>query len=171
MTPLRFTEADADRAYDDWGCNCGPTAFAAIAGLTLEETRRAFPNFPGYTNPSMMLDALGRAGIRHFARDSLAFPIHGVARIQFEGPWTDRKVNNKRWAYRYTHWVGARRVRSDITVFDVNALDRGGWLPFETWSSEILPGLIANHKRATGGWHVTHAIEVKIAAADIRMAG
>src|ERR1039458_9904066 len=47
MTPVldsrlvapRFTLADAVRAGDEWGFNCGPAAIAAMNGLTIEELR------------------------------------------------------------------------------------------------------------------------------------
>jgi hypothetical protein len=32
---LRFTAVDAERASDEWGCNCGPSALAAITGRSL----------------------------------------------------------------------------------------------------------------------------------------
>lgn len=40
LTRTRFTEADAQRAFDTWGSNCGPGAIAArrcrnaLAGIT-----------------------------------------------------------------------------------------------------------------------------------------
>ena len=39
MTP-RFTLDDAERAWRDWGCNCGPGALAATMGMTLDDWSR-----------------------------------------------------------------------------------------------------------------------------------
>lgn len=36
------------------------------------------------------------------------------------------------------------------------------WCSLEDWSTHVAPVLAKDHnKRATGGWHVTHAIEVE----------
>ena len=43
----RFTAEAADRAYDEWGANCGPGAIAAICGLTLDELRPHMGDFEG----------------------------------------------------------------------------------------------------------------------------
>jgi hypothetical protein len=55
---VSFTEADAHRAYDEWGANCGPGALAAIAGLTLDKVRALMGDFEtkGYTNPTLMYE-------------------------------------------------------------------------------------------------------------------
>jgi hypothetical protein len=182
MADIRFTLADAERANEEWGANCGPCALAAVLGLTLDQVRPLVRGFEdrGYVNPMMMTDALARSGARWKAAslqrssdESLRFPDHGLARIQWEGPWTAPDVNNKRWAYRYTHWVGAARRKSAISIFDVNALGLcSGWMPLETWSRDVVPMLLASIPRASGTWHITHAIEVQEPSAlDLRMAG
>lgn len=63
---LRFNLADAERANDEWGANCGPGALAAIAGLTMDEVRPHLDGFDAkrYTNPTMMYAALQSIGIR-----------------------------------------------------------------------------------------------------------
>lgn len=78
MTALRFTLADLERANDAWGANCGPASLAAICGLTLDEARAHFPDFPGYTNQLTMFSALvswskatGRTWPRAPAADSI----------------------------------------------------------------------------------------------------
>ena len=45
-TAPRFTLSDAERAYDDWGCNCGPAALAAICGMTLVPVYTNAPAIP-----------------------------------------------------------------------------------------------------------------------------
>lgn len=171
----RFTEEDSNRAYDEWGCNCGPTAFAAILGLTLDEVRPIFgaAGFveKRYTNPTMMLDVLrasGREWKSNPCIDSFdPWPTWGLVRIQWEGPWTQPGVPI-RARYRHTHWVGAARrsvdesMNSDVGVYDCNAMANGtGWVSLADWSRIVAPFITESIKRANGKWHVTHAIEVK----------
>lgn len=171
----RFTSTDIDRANHDWLCTCGPAALAAILDLTLDEVKPHFmPAFPGWTTPTRMFDALRHAGARWTWRAVLRdsphpWPSYGIARIQWEGPWTQPGAN-ARWAYTHTHWVGVSQGKGSrgqdlIDIFDVNTVGDGsalqdGWGPLEWWTSEIVPRLTADIKRATGKWHVTHAIEV-----------
>jgi len=56
----RFTEADANRAWEEWGANCGPAALAVVAGLSLDEVRPYLVDFEqkGYTNPTLMFQSL-----------------------------------------------------------------------------------------------------------------
>ena len=158
----RFTAADADRAYDEWGCNCGPAALAAIAGVDLERARDAIPGFVerGYTSPAMMRAALASlSGWPGWA--PLNWPRYGLVRIQWEGPWTEPGVPMVA-RYRHTHWVGAQQIGDPpaVGVFDVNAIGNGtGWVSLDDWTGEIAPFLAAHIRRANGRWHITHAIE------------
>lgn len=183
MTPVRFNLADLETAHDAWGANCGPAALAAICGLTLDEVRPHLgPSWPGYTNPTMMRQALERTGRRFrvercdvpFGDPGSEWPRYGLARIQWEGPWTQPGAS-PRWAYRHTHWVGVSqgtgsRGQHLIDIWDINCLgecpavnliDNDGWIPLQFWSADIIPALTADIPRATGGWHVTHSIEVQ----------
>lgn len=92
----------------------------------------------------------------------MPWPRWGLCRIQLEGPWTQPGVPI-RARYRQTHWVGAAtKTAGDVGVFDVNALANGsGWCALADWTSVIVPHLTADIKRASGGWHITHAIEVE----------
>ncbi len=164
MTALRFTLADVERANAAWGCNCGPTALAAICGLTLDEVRAHMPDFPGYTNPTLMKRALNSVG-KPWLIDGKdpSWPLYGLARIQWEGPWTQPGVPMAA-RYRQTHWVGAwttDRPHNRVGVWDVNALANGsGWCALADWTATIVPFITADIKRASGGWHITHAIEI-----------
>lgn len=64
VMPLQFCHEDGARAWREWGCNCGPTALAAILGLTLDEVRPHLGDFEQkhYTNPRLMAQALRSAG-------------------------------------------------------------------------------------------------------------
>jgi hypothetical protein len=172
MTPLRFTARDADRAYAQWGCNCGPAALAAIAGVTFEAVRPKFAGFEqrGYVNPTMMYDALRQFGVRwrvakvgDRAGDAtctfLGWPRFGLARVQWEGPWSAPGAN-PRWAYRHTHWVAAAAAKGDVAIFDVNAIERG-WLSSSDWRVQVASWLMRAIRRASGTWHLTHAIEIE----------
>jgi hypothetical protein len=180
MTP-RFTLVDLEAANAAWGCNCGPSALAVIAGLTLKEVRPHMgASWPGYTNPTLMFTALRSAlgdpgplwrmlpGSR--SAGAISWPRYGLCRIQWEGPWTQPGAN-PRWGCRFTHWVGVSqgtgsRGQPLIDVFDVNTMDHDGpfadgWGPLDWWTSDVVPSLTAEIKRASGGWHITHAIEVE----------
>lgn len=160
----RFTAGDVDVANAAWGLNCGPAALAAICELTLDEARKHFERerpFPGYTNPTLMFAALRSTGRRYNAVSAAHWPNYGLARIQWEGPWTQPGVPI-RARYRYTHWVGAATATHGVGVFDVNALSNGsGWCALADWSAVLVPALTVDIRRATGGWHITHAIEVE----------
>jgi hypothetical protein len=167
--PVCFTLADAERAYDAWGCNCGPGALAALTGLTLEQVRPHIPDFPakGYTNPTMMFDALDSIGVRWKCTvlgkrvPMVEWPALGLARVQWEGPWTAPGVPMAA-RYRHTHWVGACRRGERLGIFDINCLNNGsGWVGIDEWRTVLVPWLLREcHPRASGTWHLTHAIEL-----------
>jgi hypothetical protein len=177
--PVRFTLADADHAAEEWGCNCGPSALAAIMGMTLDEVRAHMGDFEAkhYTNPALMFYALESVGARFRVRSLasnvkfLGWPMYGLALIQWEGPWTNPGVP-MRARYRYTHWVGvARKTVDDIGIYDVNCMNNGnGWVAYESWRDIVVPHIIAQYKRASGLWHITHAIEIDRVAATERAA-
>ncbi len=163
---LKFTESDADIAHNEWGCNCGPAALAAILGKTLREIRPAVEaaGFAErrYTSPTMMQAAIASAGGKIVLRNAadpiikrLPFAKHGLVRIQWCGPWTAPGANPK-WAYRQTHWIATQIISGSGYVFDVN----GGARSVESWIKEIVPPLSASIPRADGNWFITHSWEV-----------
>jgi hypothetical protein len=163
---MSFTLEDAKRANDEWGANCGPAALAAILGITLADVRPLMGDFEkkGYTNPTLMLDCLKRSGVAWSkAFNQFAWPQHGLVRIQWEGPWTEPGVP-MRARYRNTHWVGARtEADARVTIFDVNALCIGGWIPFSQWAQDLVPWLLKTlYPTANGKWHLTHVLEVAV---------
>lgn len=177
MTAPRFTLADLDAASAIWGANCGPGALAAICGLTLDEVRPHMgATWPGYTNPTCMFTALRSIGVRWtwssimVAEQPPTWPRWGLVRIQWDGPWTQPGVP-MRARYRHTHWVGAgplydqdgAAIAGEVCVWDVNQLvgSCDGWSPLAWWTARTVPHLTADIPRATGRWHITHAIEVE----------
>lgn len=110
-----FTEADIERAAEEWGCNCGPSALAFAAQTTLSAVRGMIPEFEkrGYTSPTMMKKGIENLGFGFNLidcpqnADALGHVLSGgiaLVRIQWTGPWT-RPGANPRWAYKYTHWL------------------------------------------------------------------
>lgn len=159
----KFSMADADRAFAVWGANCGPGAIAAIAGLTLDELRPHMGDFEmkHYTNPTLMWQVLRSLGIGYKVNRLGHWPNYGLARIQWHGPWTEPGAN-PRWAYRQTHWVGARRDGSmAVEVFDINAMQVGGWISLDVWRTRVVPWLLREAvPRASGGWSIAHTVEI-----------
>lgn len=163
---LPFSRSDAIRASDEWGANCGPAALAAVMGMTLEQVRPHMGDFESkqYTNPTLMFAALASIG-RPWRKIGPELPSYGLARIQWEGPWTEPGVP-MRVRYRHTHWVGwCRKSRfGDEAAFDVNALggrEWDGWVNYAAWANTVVPWILrACEPKANGRWHVTHGIEV-----------
>lgn len=168
VKPPRFTQDDAARAHAEWGANCGPGALAAIMGMTLNDVRPHMGDFEakGYTNPTLMIESLRRLGARFSVRGGdlgrSNWPRFGLARIQWEGPWTRPGVP-MRARYRYTHWVGAARRSSEVGIFDINCMNNGsGWVALADWEGIVVPFILQEYvPRASGGWHITHAVEIE----------
>lgn len=157
-----FTEAEADKAHEQWGANCGPNALAFILQKSIEDVRYAIPGFAekGYTSPTMMAAAiqnLGKTFTAYHGTDgkpskaSMFGRNPALVRIQWTGPWTQPGANPK-WAYRQTHWIVAWKSLVELRVFDCN----GGIRSCHSWVDEIVPPLTATYKRADGGWFPTH---------------
>lgn len=173
---LRFTLDDAQRAGDEWGFNCGPGAVAGVCGLSIEELRPHLGDFEkkGYTNPTLMWNILEELGLKFRKRGIasnvpvLDWPRFGLARVQWEGPWTAPGVPI-RVRYRHTHWVGAMSDPNDWTtpgweeprIFDVNCMCVGGWVSLSEWSRSVVPWLLGECvPKASGKWHLTHVVEI-----------
>lgn len=174
MLRPRFTLEDAHRASDEWGCNCGPAALAAVAGFTLDEIRPLMGDFESkrYTNPTLMFECLKRAIPDHRFQWNQAkeIPSYGLLRVQWEGPWTKPGVPI-RARYRHTHWVGVQNRPGkfpnepgpDAGIFDVNAMNSGGWIAYSDWAITLVPWILSECvPRADGGWHFTHFVEVRV---------
>lgn len=169
---LRFTLADMNRASDEWGCNCGPSALAAITNRTLDEIRPLMGDFEkkGYTNPTLMFDSLARTAVKWWKIEGI--PTHGLLRVQWEGPWTEPGVP-LRARYRQTHWIGIQqhermsiqypgKISPGAGIFDCNAMNSGGWIAFRDWAAILVPFILRQCiPRANGGWHITHRIQVE----------
>ena len=168
VLPVRFGVEDAQKASDEWGFNCGPGALCAVLDLTPAELRPHLGDFEQkrYTNPTMMSAVLYRVGAKAsqvYRSDDPRFPgwpklQHGLVRVQWGGPWTKPGVPMAA-RYRKTHWIAMRKGGAE--VFDINALEWGGWLPLDAWCHELVPWLCADCGPQWDGtaWP-THALEV-----------
>jgi hypothetical protein len=111
-------------------------------------------------DPSMMNAVLRRIG-RPWRKIGATWPDYGLVRVQWEGPWTKPGVP-KRARYRYTHWIGAAERSGETGIFDINCINNGtGWVSLKDWYNLVVPFIIKQYPRATGGWHITHAIEIE----------
>ena len=158
-----FTEQQMQQAYDEWGCNCGPSALAFALQIGLDKVRVAIPGFDEkrYTSPTMMKVGLANLGKKFKQiRDAdgkttipVMFSPHAIqlVRVQWTGPWCKPGANPK-WAYRQTHWIATWAEQVGVFVFDCN----GGIRSFDSWQKEIVPALVATYPRADGGWFPTH---------------
>lgn len=165
LTRPKFTLDDAIRAGQAWGANCGPGAAAAALNLTLEEIRPHLGDFEQkrYTSPSMMFAALRSLGVKHHTRlgGGVTWPQSGLARVQWEGPWTRPGVPIAA-RYRHTHWVASRVARESIEIFDINCMCVGGWVSVREWADSVVPWLLREcEPKSDGRWYLTHAIEIE----------
>lgn len=161
---IPFSQQDIQHAFESWGCNCGPAALAAVLQVSLDDVRSAVQSVgfdqKRYTSPSMMERAVFTAGgkitRRNLVTDQRRFPLRGLARIQWTGPWT-APGSNPKWAYRHTHWVASRRAGDQTAIFDIN----GGIMLLSDWEADIVPEILKQCvPRNDGGWYVTHSWEV-----------
>lgn len=178
MRPVRFSAADAQRAHEEWGANCGPGALAAILDLPIDAVRPALLKFDEkrYTNPAMMRGALNAlAPGRHTWRvvqlgeggTGWTWPTFGLCRVQWCGPWTKPGVP-PRVAYRHTHWIGVEQGEPSqrtgerlVSIFDINCICVGGWVSLSEWDLRVVPWLLKQcEPKADGTWYVTHTVEL-----------
>jgi hypothetical protein len=163
-----FSPLEADSAGEEWGFNCGPGALCAALGLRPEQVRPHLIGFDEkrYTNPTMMFGALKSLGVAYRTQSApqgakLTWPKLGLVRIQWGGPWMKPGVPMGA-RYRQTHWVASWVSKlGTLAVFDINAIESGGWLNLGTWEIDIVPWLLKECvPRNDGTWTMTRAIEV-----------
>lgn len=160
--PASFSLEELDRANDDWGCNCGPSALAAVKGISLDVALKFLPDFPNrrYTNPSMMLGALMQLGGYRWSAPkpheskTLEYPDLGLVRLQWVGSWLNPGVPVAAH-YAHTHWIACRRERGSLYIFDCNNhIVEHGWLPREVWLKCVVPELLTGERAS--GFYETH---------------
>lgn len=62
MLVMPFTQDEFYAAYEEWGCNCGPSALAFILQQPLDYIRDKIPDFEKkkFTSPTMMRQAIAK---------------------------------------------------------------------------------------------------------------
>lgn len=151
-TMPEFVPWDIEVARINFKANCGPSSFAAITKNQVCRVMQYFPHFKDRqsTNLTQMGYALRAAGYQTETKKQM-FPKHGVALIQFLGPWTDKHFFS-RWSLIHTHWIAI----DGEWVFDHTERN---WMATKDWAYNVAPAFIAETSRATG-WAVKFGIEV-----------
>jgi len=146
-----FIPWDVEIARLNFGANCGPSSLAAILGKEVCRVMCYFPHFEysRWTNLTQMRRAFDEAGYSVKVR-RCELPTHGVALIQWLGPWTKRDFFS-RWSLIHTHWVAV----SENYVFDHTECK---WQTLEEWSGQVAPRFIENIPQAHG-WAVKYGVE------------
>lgn len=164
FAPVPKSPRDVDAQHDLWGANCGPTALAAILGISVAEVRPLVErvqggSFKGYMHAGHLLDTLKLAGktVRRIecSYQEIRWPEdQGLCVLQFDGPWCLPGAN-PRARFRYTHSITA--AAGGLLVYDGNAQV---WLRRGDWEAKVMADLVAGTKRCTG-WYTSTIIEVR----------
>lgn len=149
--PLPFTPEELAEANGRWGCNCGPAALAAFLGMPLEEVRPHLGYFEvkRHMNTSDMIAAFLRiAGKKPIIMGDPCINNPGIAKIQWEGPWTG-PGGNTRWAAKFTHWIATRptKPRGYVWAYDVN---NPAWEPLGAWMAGTAERIMEEIPRCSG---------------------
>lgn len=158
---LRFSLEDQQRAYDEFGANCGPGAVAGVCGYTPGEVLNVMPEFERRrsTTEIMLTAALDGLGVIWEERTP-DLVSYGILRVQWHGPWLDDADPYEKM--RHSHWVGISKLSDRPQVFDINAISVGGWIDKDEWAHGLVPWLLeTSEPRATGEWHMSEGYEVK----------
>lgn len=159
-----YVPTDVDEQHEVWGASCGPAAVAALLSREVAAVRSLFEPWPGYTNPTLIKQAITRAGFSARASTERSV-LNGLGFVQWEGPW---EAGGARAAYRQTHWVAlARRpCRNaapsslvELYVYDTAAGEEGGWVSIGAFSALITP-LYLERKPGATGWRFRSVLEV-----------
>lgn len=161
---------DAHDAADAWGFNCGPAALCAVCNLTPDQVRPHLGDFESkrYSNPTLMANALRslrvpfqrvfETAVKPDGGDPV-YPYIGLVRVQWGGPWTNPGVPI-RVRYRKTHWIAVAHLGRNRVVFDVNAIESGGWISWNDWVKYLIPWILRHCVTdANGDWWPTHCWE------------
>lgn len=168
---LNYNAADSQRAWDEWGANCGPHSIAAACGISLESVKNALLSFPGWMSPRHLKETLLR--LKWVRRDEFVGPkshidfvwkkqrdaarvIHPgnrmIARIQWEGEWLN-SGEPPNLAYRETHWVAIRDgYVLDTVICAIQWVEKADWLErFDDFCK----------KEDYYGWHFTDFLHLQ----------
>lgn len=164
QTPMRqasplcdphYVPSDVAIAEHVFGANCGPVSLAVAISEDVCDVMRWFPEFMEperrYTNLTAMRKALYAMGNSPKVLRQ-EFPAHGVALIQWLGPWTKNNFFS-RWSLRHSHWIAV----SGQFVFDyIDAT----WRTIASWEQNVVP-MYLNQIPQAAGWDIKFGIEVE----------
>lgn len=151
--PMNLTSpADVDLAHRMFRANCGPASFAALVGALVLDVIRYFPHFPHspHTSIPQMKNAINSYGAAYCSGNE--WPHVGLCILQLQGPWIAK--NRFFEAAKHRHWVASNQGH----VYDVNARS---WLPYNKWSKQIMPQIVAAHS-GCDGWALARAFELSV---------
>jgi hypothetical protein len=149
-----YVPSDVAIAKHVFGANCGPISAAAAISEDVCDIMKWFPQFDEpdrrFTNLTSMKRALSCMEIEHrvLRRE---FPRHGVALIQWLGPWTSKDFFS-RWSLQHSHWIAV----SGRFVFDY--IDET-WRTLADWEHYVAPHYIDQLPQAAG-WEIKFGVEI-----------
>jgi hypothetical protein len=141
---------EARRAF---GAACGPGALAALLSIPvrvvcLDLFSRDLRDGIAWINIPRMQRALADSGRVSTCRSlGNSWPEHGLAMIQWQGPWMRVAV----LACTHRHWVA---VNGGL-IWDANLED---WVPRPEWEAFIN----ANLPEKASGWALSHGYEIEV---------
>ena len=153
---LRYTEADSDRANDEWKATCGPHSIAAACGKTLEDVRaamlRAGVNYRGWMSPTQVTNTLHALGVFPSIQSKLKTMelCDGINRVQWEGKWLNPGVP-PRVAYFHTHLV------AHFSGFVLCTATVHGWVPADEWRN-FHTNVLKSPFHITHHWTITESL-------------
>lgn len=164
-----FTAEQIVAAHEEWKFSCGPAALGALLGWSPDKIRPHFPDFEkrGFTNVTIMKDALRSIGIGFTPLRKGELPKYGLVRVQCDGPWMYPKPGSERWARieqcKHTHWIASIMLPCPgllpiVSIYDINF----GLTPFEWWKTDGVSQLPAHCPGESGKWHATHCWELHL---------
>jgi hypothetical protein len=165
-----YSPPDTETAWEAWRCNCGPSAVAALAGVTCADVRPHFPGHDrrGYANPTHLAEALRSVGLPFTSRHGrgLDWPAYGLAFVQWGGPWLAAGVPIGA-AHRHTHTVAVAALTDGSgthAVYDVNV---GHWVSGADWRDPrtgVAAEIMRTIPRSDGTWFTRATIDVRVTA-------
>jgi hypothetical protein len=144
-----YSPPDLYDAHKQFGANCGPASFAAVARKPIRNVIHHFAHFPerDWTTIGDMKRALERAQFSF--TETSERPGVGLALIQLK---TAKVWVHPMAALSMTHWVA---VYGDC-FYDINW---NGWLPIDYWE-EIVFRTICRRRPKVNGWVITRALRL-----------
>ena len=165
---LRFGAPCYFKAMNEWGCNCGPGALAAMTISSLDQARLALSRCGdikgfdecGHTKETLMKVGLERLSFSIRENKSNVWPKYGLVRVVWHGPWNDYGKGNF-WPPHHSHWVGSVMTHEGLMIFDINAIVVGGFINMAFWEDVVIPDILKDID-ADGSWTMLESWDIFI---------